>query len=134
VIRRETDVLTPDEVAQRWGVARRTVLELVKRGTLAKLPFRIVRIPRWSVEAVEGGYDDGREGPSGREPVPAEVGPRQGRLGSGGDDAGRPQGKPHRALKGPGQARARRAAATPRRRGTDHRPYQAWGLPRAVGE
>jgi excisionase family DNA binding protein len=71
VIRRETDVLTPDEVAQRWGVARRTVLELVKRGTLAKLPFRIVRIPRWSVEAVEGGYDApaprGRAtGPSGR--------------------------------------------------------------------
>jgi hypothetical protein len=72
-------------------------MELVRTGTLAKLPMRVIRIPRWSVEAVEEGHNgaDGRarsgrdHGAPGRSaPGGPDDGERQASLPDDPEDAG----------------------------------------------
>lgn len=66
--RPEPDVYTPLEAAARLRVSEATVREWVRLGRLARLPLRLVRIPRWSVERlIAGGHnDDGGSAWSGR--------------------------------------------------------------------
>ena len=75
-----TDVLTAEQVAERWNVSAWTVTQMCRDGRLYRLPIGKTRIPLWAVVAVEEGRYDAtdvqRDRQAPREATPSRRGNR----------------------------------------------------------